>query len=176
MGTVAFTGYRPNKLPFAEDKKDELYVAFRKKLRQVIDRLVERGYTDYISGIAMGFDTWVAEDVIEIKKSNPDIRLECAIPCPNQDKNWSIGDKLRRKKILHRANCKPVICEQYSSDCFHIRNRYMVDKADVVVCCYDGQRGGTAYTVDYALKADNIVIQINPKTSAVTIISKRNFD
>lgn len=45
MGTVAFTGYRPNKLPFAEDKKDELYLAFRKRLRQVIDRLVERGYT-----------------------------------------------------------------------------------------------------------------------------------
>ena len=52
MGTVAFTGYRPNKLPFAEDKKDELYLAFRKRLRQVIDRLVERGYTEYVSGVA----------------------------------------------------------------------------------------------------------------------------
>ena len=176
MGTVAFTGYRPNKLPFVEDKKDELYVAFRKKLRQVIDRLVERGYTDYISGIAMGFDTWVAEDVIEIKKTNPDIRLECAIPCPNQDKNWSLGDKLRRKKILHRADSKPVISEHYSDQCFHIRNRYMVDKADVVVCCYDGQKGGTAYTVNYALKADKIVIQINPQTAVVTIISRKNFD
>ena len=71
MGTVAFTGYRPNKLPFAEDKKDELYLAFRKRLRQVIDRLVERGYTEYVSGVAMGFDTWVAEDVIEVRKNNP---------------------------------------------------------------------------------------------------------
>lgn len=38
----------------------------------------------------------------------------------------------------------------------------MVDKADVVVCAYDGQQGGTAYTVNYALKQNKIVIQINP--------------
>ena len=94
MGTVAFTGYRPNKLPFTEDKKDELYVAFREKLRKVIDRLIERGYTEYISGVAMGFDTWVAEDVLASKKLHPEIKLECAIPCPDQDKNWSLGDKL----------------------------------------------------------------------------------
>lgn len=126
MGTVAFTGYRPNKLPFAEDKKDELYLAFRKRLRQVIDRLVERGYTEYVSGVAMGFDTWVAEDVIEVRKNNPNIRLECAIPCPNQDKNWSFWDKVRRKKILYHADSKPVICEHYNDQCFHIRNRYMI--------------------------------------------------
>lgn len=52
----------------------------------------------------------------------------------------------------------------------------MVDKADVVVCCYDGQKGGTDYTVNYALKADKIVIQINPQTAVVTIISRKNFD
>lgn len=52
----------------------------------------------------------------------------------------------------------------------------MVDKADVVVCCYDGQKGGTGYTVNYALKADKIVVQINPNTTAVTILSRRNFD
>ena len=51
----------------------------------------------------------------------------------------------------------------------------MVDKADVVVCAFDGQSGGTAYTVDYALKQNKIVIQIDPKTNAVSIISKRNF-
>ena len=54
-------------------------------------------------------------------------------------------------------------------------NRYMVDKADVVVCAYDGQKGGTAYTVDYALKHNKIVIQINPSTCQVSIISKRTF-
>lgn len=39
----------------------------------------------------------------------------------------------------------------------------MVDNADVVVCAFNGKSGGTAYTVDYALKQNKIVIQIDPK-------------
>lgn len=52
----------------------------------------------------------------------------------------------------------------------------MVDKADVVVCAYDGHPGGTAYTVNYALKQNKIVIQINPLTAKVSIISQRTFE
>ena len=88
MGTVAFTGYRPEKMPFEEDKKDEKYLRFREQEFKVINRLIERGYTHFISGVAMGFDTWVAEDVLELQKKNKELHLECAIPCPDQDKKW----------------------------------------------------------------------------------------
>ena len=176
MSTVAFTGYRPEKMPFTEDRKDELYNRFREQQHKVINRLIERGYTDFISGVAMGFDTWVAEDVLEFRKKNKSLHLECAIPFPDQDKKWERSDQKRRLKILKQADTSTMVSEHYSSDCFFARNRYMVDKADVVVCAYDGQSGGTAYTVNYALKKDKIVIQINPSTAQVTIISKRTFD
>jgi len=52
----------------------------------------------------------------------------------------------------------------------------MVDRADVVVCAYNGQKGGTAYTVNYALKKDKIVIQIDPATAKVSVISRRSFE
>lgn len=32
---VAFTGYRPEKMPFVESKKDEAYLKFRKRQLQV---------------------------------------------------------------------------------------------------------------------------------------------
>ena len=51
----------------------------------------------------------------------------------------------------------------------------LVDKADVVVCTYDGQSEGTAYTANYAMKKGKIVIQIKPSTEEVTIISKHTF-
>ena len=175
MKTVAFTGYRPEKMPFEEDKKDEKYLRFREQELKVIKRLIERGYTHFVSGVAMGFDTWVAEDVLELQKKNPELHLECAIPCPDQDKRWDTSDQKRRRKILKHADESTTVCEHYSSSCFLTRNRYMVDKADVVVCAYDGQPGGTAYTVNYALKQNKIVIQINPTTAQVTIISKRTF-
>ena len=176
MGTVAFTGYRPNKLPFAEDKKDELYVAFREKLRKVIDRLIERGYTDFISGVAMGFDTWAAEEIIDIKSENREVHLECAIPFPKQAEQWGFFDRLRYKKILKKADINTTLCDHYQSNAYFIRNEYMVDKADVVVCCFDGQSGGTAKTVAYAKKKDKIVIQIDPNDARVSIISRRNFE
>lgn len=52
MCTVAFTGYRPGKMPFVEDKKDEKYIHFREQELKVIKRLIERGYTHFISGAA----------------------------------------------------------------------------------------------------------------------------
>jgi uncharacterized phage-like protein YoqJ len=176
MLTVAFTGYRPKKMPFTENKKDELYIRFREQQHKVINRLIERGYTEFISGVATGFDTWVAEDVLEFRKKNKDLRLECAIPFPDQDKKWERADQKRRQKILKQADLSTIVSEHYSSDCYFARNRYMVDKADVVVCAFDGQSGGTAYTVNYALKQNKIVIQINPSTAQVTIISKLTYD
>ena len=52
----------------------------------------------------------------------------------------------------------------------------LVNKADIVVCAFNGIKGGTAFTVDYALKQNKIVIQIDPATAAVSILSSKNFD
>ena len=174
--TVAFTGYRPSKLPFTEDKHDAQYLAFRVKLKRVIERLIERGYTDFISGIAEGFDTWAAEEVIEHKKLQKEIHLECAIPFPGQADSWERADQKRRAKIINRADESTTVCDHYFQGCYFVRNEYMVDRADVVVCCYDGRKGGTAYTVNYAQEKDKIIIQIDPNNARVTIISNRNFE
>lgn len=97
---VAFTGYRPEKMPFVESKKDEAYLKFRKRQLQVIERLIERGCTHFISGVAMGFDTWVAEDILVLQKNNSSLELECAIPFPGQADRWSTSDQKRRYKIV----------------------------------------------------------------------------
>jgi hypothetical protein len=52
----------------------------------------------------------------------------------------------------------------------------MVDKADVVVCAYDGQSGGTAYTVNYALEKKKIVIRIDPRTARVSLVGEGRFE
>lgn len=173
---VAFTGYRPEKMPFAESETDANYLLFRNREMQVIERLVERGCTHFISGMAMGFDTWVAEDVLQLKKRNKALTLECAIPFPDQAKGWKKESQKRRADIIAKSDVQTLVSEFFTRGCFHARNRYMVDRADVVVCAYSGQKGGTAYTVDYALKQDKIVVQIDPTTTVVSIISRRNFE
>lgn len=173
---VAFTGYRPEKMPFSETKGDVKYERFRARELQVIERLIERGCTHFISGVAMGFDTWVAEDILILRKKNKALTLECAIPFPGQADKWEHADQKRRYKIITKADSSVIVCNHYHEKCYFERNRYMVDKADVVVCAYNGKRGGTQYTVNYALSQNKIVIQIDPETAAVSILSSRSFN
>lgn len=172
---VAFTGYRPEKMPFREDIHDKRYLAFREMLHRVLVRLVERECDHFISGVARGFDTWVAEEVLDLRRKKK-IILECAIPFPGQADSWEMDDQKRRYNILTATDESVITSPTYRKGCYFTRNRYMVDKADVVVCAFNGQRGGTAYTVNYALKQNKIVIQIDPATCLVSILSKREFD
>jgi uncharacterized phage-like protein YoqJ len=45
------------------------------------------------------------------------------------------------------------------------RNRYMVENADLLLAAYDGQPGGTATTVQYAIEV-GIQVELLPPTSA----------
>ena len=138
--------------------------------------MVSLGWTHCISGVACGFDTWVAEEILQRQKENKKITLECVIPFPGQADSWEKADQKRRYNILTAADKAVITSEQYNRGCFFTRNRYMVDKADVVVCAFNGKSGGTAYTVDYALKQNKIVIQIDPETSEVSMLSKKTFE
>ena len=123
MARVAFTGYRPEKLPFRESDSDISYLRFRRTLYRVICRLVELGYTDFVSGVAMGFDTWVAEDVIRLRSEHRGIRLECAIPFTTQADRWSARDRFRYERILATADSVTTLSMEYTSKAFFLRNR-----------------------------------------------------
>ena len=110
------------------------------------------------------------------RRKTKKITLECVIPFPGQADSWEKADQRRRYNLLTAADKAVITSEQYNRGCFFTRNRYMIDKADVVVCAFNGKSGGTAYTVDYALKQNKIVIQIDPETSEVSMLSKRSFE
>ena len=169
-GTVAFTGYRPEKMPFSEHCDDARYLRFRAAEARIIRMLTERGYIHFITGLARGFDMWTAEDVLTLREEFPAITLTCAIPFPGQADEWPEADRVRYRAILDRATEEILLSETYSKGCFFTRNRYMVDHADVVICAYDGRRGGTAYTVDYALSQGKHVIRIDPATGKTGIL------
>lgn len=171
MAKVAFTGYRPEKLPFRENESDNAYLRFRKTLYRIIFRLAELGYNEFISGVAMGFDTWVAEDVLRLKSEGIAATLECAVPFPGQAEKWREADRVRRERILASADNIVTLSPEYTKSAFFLRNRYMVDASDAVVCCFDGKTGGTAYTVEYARRQGKIIIQINPTDMIVTVLA-----
>lgn len=161
--TVCFTGHRPQSLSFGFDESHPDCVDLKNRLFEAIGKLIEQGADTFYSGMALGIDTFAAEAVLRYKKENPKIRLIAAIPCPNQAKSWNEDAKERYKTILEACDQQIVVSPYYHRGCMHERNRFMADNSDVLIAVYDGsEKGGTAYTVNYAKKKGLDVIIIQP--------------
>lgn len=88
--TCAFTGHRPQNLPFRFNESDKRCIALKKQLRKLIVQLIEQhNVTHFISGMAIGVDMYAAEIVLDLKAKYPHITLESAIPCETQATKWS---------------------------------------------------------------------------------------
>ncbi len=159
----AFTGHRPRKFLWGYDETDARCVALKQTLVEQIGKLVDAGYTDFLSGMAEGTDTWAALAVLALKKENPALKLHCVLPCEGQADKWSASAQELYFSILELADSVVYVSREYSKDCMLKRNRYLVDHAACLLAVYNGERrGGTAMTVRYARKMGREVIVLNP--------------
>lgn len=163
----AFTGHRPQSLPFGFNESDERCVALKQKLRnEIIRQIEENGVTHFISGMAIGVDMYAAEIVLGLK-SKYDITLECAIPCETQAEKWSEPLRDRYFEIASKCDKETLLQHHYTPDCMHKRNQYMVDQADYIIAVWNGKPSGTGKTVRYAQQQGKPVRVINPVTLTV---------
>jgi len=159
----AFTGHRPKKFPWGYDEADVRCVALKKALTEQIAKLVNAGYTDFLSGMAEGTDTWAALAVLALKKENLALKLHCVLPCEGQADKWSASARELYSSILEQADSVVHVSQEYDKDCMLKRNRYLVDHAACLLAVYNGERrGGTAMTVRYARKMGREIIILNP--------------
>ena len=142
--TCSFTGHRS--IPNNEIKR------IKSQLRETVKSLIDKGYTYFCSGGAIGFDMLAAETVLSLKRKNPQIQLFLILPCRGQDRYWTLGQKLSFQKLIHQADRVIFTGETYEKGCMHVRNRYLVDHSSVLVAYLEKDSGGTKYTVDYAIK------------------------
>lgn len=142
---VCFTGHRPEKLSEAES-------VVRTKLKDAIRSSVEDGCFVFISGMARGVDIWAAEIVLKEREHNPAIKLICASPYKGFERSWSSDWQKRYNDIMNAADLVRFICPGYSRACFQIRNEWMVDHSARVIAVYNGEKGGTRNTIEYAKK------------------------
>ncbi len=140
-----FTGHRPDKMELGEKEIKPL-------LEKAIDDAIADGYVTFITGMAMGTDIWAAEIVLERKKTNKDLHLICALPHPNFESRRSLIEKMRFNKIIKKADIVKEINDHYFTGCYQVRNEWMVDRSNLVIAVFSGNKSGTKNTVDYAMK------------------------
>ena len=124
----------------------------RATLKKEIIALIECGVVFFGAGGAWGFDMLAEETVLQLKADYPHIRLILVLPCPpdQQTLKWSTDQRQRYYEILERADKVRILSPRYTNDCMLARNRHLVDGSAYLICYLREQRGGTAYTVDYA--------------------------
>ena len=148
-----FTGHRPDKMEIGEKEIKPL-------LEKAIDDAIADGYVTFITGMAMGTDIWAAEIVLERKKRNNDLHLICALPHPNFESRRSMTEKMRFNKIIKKADLVKEINDHYFTGCYQVRNEWMVDRSNLVIAVFNGQKSGTKNTVDYAKRKGVNVVNV----------------
>lgn len=147
--TCCFSGYRPEKISGCDPDNPAIPTVLKTSLPQTIRAAAARGYTHFVSGMSRGFDLWAAQAVLSLKDELP-VSLVCAVPFDGQDAGWPPVWRTLYDDVLRRASQVYLLSNAYTPNCFHIRNRFLVDSASLLICYYDGLPGGTSYTVRYA--------------------------
>ena len=142
---VCFTGHRPEKLMRFE-------WLIKRDLEKQIRQAIADGLDVFITGMARGVDIWAAEIVLKLRRKGAPIKLICACPYEGFEGRWESSWQNRYQEILNEADLVRYICPDYSTDCFQIRNEWMVNHSARVIAVFNNKPSGTMNTIEYAIR------------------------
>ena len=144
--SICFTGHR-------HIVRAEL-PALLKELRRVLETAIPQGFVDFYAGGALGWDTYCAQTVLDLREEYPCIALHLVLPCSREEQTarWSERQRAAYDCICREADSCEFIAESYTRDCMRLRNQRLVTLADCCICyCREPEgRTGTAQTVRMA--------------------------
>jgi len=157
-----FSGYRPEKLPWGFDEEDLRCKELKAKITEAAEQIHLSGIQHFICGMARGSDTYFCESMFFLRSKYSGITVEAAIPCETQSAGWREEDRIRYARLVDQCDQITYVGKEYTRNCMHRRNRYMVDNSSVILAVFDGRLGGTNYTLSYAGRRGLEIIKIAP--------------
>ena len=148
--TVAFFGHR-----YIDN-----FFAVESKLEELIrDLLCNKQYVEFVVGRNGDFDQMVSSTVLRLKRNVRDDNsaLRLVLPYPtaefenNEDSFYKYYDEIEICEESSKAHFKSAM---------QIRNRNMVDRADLIICYIERHEGGAYQAIQYAKKMEKQVINV----------------
>lgn len=160
--TCAFTGHRTNLLPWRNNEQDERCISFKNKLKNIIIQSIKEGYTNFISGMALGVDIISAEMILNLKNEFSHIKLICSVYYENQYLKWSNEDKARYFNILNKCDKKIFLAKNFSPECIENGNMFLINNSDLLIAVWNGRASETANTIKLAKEKNLKIKYLNP--------------
>ena len=154
MKVCSFTGHRQIKGEHTQG------------LVSLVGRAVEYAYSKgcrrFLAGGAIGFDTVAAREVIKFRMTHPDVSLVLVLPCMNQDKHWSERQRDSYEYTLSEADEIIYVCEEYTDTCMKERNRFLAERADILIAYVSRYNSGAAQTLRMARSMEKEIYNLYP--------------
>ena len=148
--TVAFFGHR------YVDNIMKVENLLEEQIRKLID---ENEYVDFLVGRNGDFDQCVSSSVLRVRKNHRDDNSALVLVLP-----YPMAEYLNNENYFHDYYTDIEISNAASvahpKSAIQIRNREMVDRADLIICYVEHEKGGAWQTVEYALKSNKDVINL----------------
>lgn len=164
MLSLGLAGHRPPCLGGYGPNRVSAWV--ESVLREVLaDAHARHGVREVLTGMALGFDQIGARVAIELG-----LPVIAVVPFRGQEARWPSAAQAAYRELLSRAARVVYLAGDLSGapsgairHALLHRNRWIVERSDVLVACWDGQSGGgTAHAVLIARRAGIPVAVIDP--------------
>ncbi len=154
--TVAFFGHRYIDNPF---KVEEL---LEEQIRKLIN---EKEYVDFLVGRNGEFDQCVSSSVLRVRKKLRDDNSALVLVLP-----YATAEYLNNEEYYHDyytdVEISYAASKAHPKAAIQIRNREMVDRADLVICYIERKEGGAWQTVKYAMEQNKKVINLADESAS----------
>lgn len=148
--TVAFFGHRyiDNILKVEEQLEDHI-----RKLLQ------EHEYVDFLVGRNGDFDQCVSSSVLRVRKNFRDDNSSLILVLPYPTSEY-INNEQYFEEYYSDVEISFEASKAHPKSAIQIRNREMVDRADLIICYIENKNGGAWQTVKYAMEKDKNIINL----------------
>ena len=148
--TVAFFGHRYIDNPFKVEERLEEFIH---------NLLAEHEYVDFLVGRNGDFDRYASSTVLRVRKRYRDDNSSLVLVLP-----YAMAEYLNNEDYFHDYYTDVEISfaasKAHPKSAIQIRNREMVDRADLILCYIEQKDGGAWKTVQYAIKQNKTVINL----------------
>ena len=148
--TVAFFGHR------YIDNLFKLEELLEEQIRKLIN---EKEYVDFLVGRNGDFDQCASSTVLRVRKNVRDDNSSLILVLP-----YPTAEYLNNEEYFHDyysdVDISYAASKAHPKSAIQIRNREMVDKADLIICFIEKEEGGAWQTLKYAKDREKAIVNL----------------